>query len=163
MHGWLVAALVVALALGVIAKRLAGEPLNARDLWGAPLVLTAVGAWTLVRTAGLGAADIGWAVAGCLLGFALGAVRGRAVTVFEKDGVLWQRYTGRTFLCVVGTLAVMAAFTLAARGLGMHEEARPTSLSLGVSFLGEAVAVSLRALRTGVPFAPDRERAGLRR
>ncbi|WP_189827177.1 hypothetical protein [Streptomyces finlayi] len=49
-------------------------------------------------------------VAGVTLGAALGALRGATVQLAVKRGALWQRYTGRTFLVVIGTLAVTAGF-----------------------------------------------------
>ncbi|MGW7370005.1 DUF1453 domain-containing protein [Streptomyces sp. NPDC054841] len=163
MNGWVIAAVVVVLLIAIVIKRLIGEPLNARDLWGAPIILTAIGVWTVAKTDGLTGTDIGWATGSCVLGFAVGAVRGSAVTVFEKGGVLWQRYTGKTFLYVVGALVIMAGFSVLAQKMGMHAEARPIHLAIGISFLGESAAVSLRALKTGVPFAPEQQRAGLRR
>ncbi|MFY7070053.1 hypothetical protein ACOQFV_29710 [Nocardiopsis changdeensis] len=89
------------------------------------------------------------------LGLALGAVRGRAVVVFERDGHLWQRYTGGTFVYVVGTFLAMAAFDLAAAALGMAPDARPVQSALGVGFLGEAPAVGHRALAESTPSSPN--------
>ncbi|RAJ58274.1 hypothetical protein K378_05154 [Streptomyces sp. Amel2xB2] len=154
MNGWMTTALIVALVAAVVVKRLRGEPLDARELLGAPVILTGVGAWSVVQASGhLTAADFGWVAAGSVLGLALGAVRGRTVEVFECDGVAWHRYTGRTFLAALGTFALMAAFGYAAVRAGMHEEARPTTLSIGVSYLGEALAVAVRGMGTGLPFA----------
>ncbi|GHF25855.1 hypothetical protein GCM10010218_03200 [Streptomyces mashuensis] len=154
MNIWLLAGVIAVVVVIVVVKRLAGEPLDARDLFGPALVLTAIGTWTVVRNeAGLTGTDLAWTVSGAVLGLALGAARGATVRVFEKEGVLWQRYTGRTFLVLAVSLAVMAGFGwLAARG-GMHEGARPVQLSIGVGFLGEALVVGARGLATGVPFA----------
>jgi hypothetical protein len=139
----------------LVAKRVLGEPLNARDLWVAPVVLTGIGVWILIRTDGLDAADYGWLAGGGVAGFALGFLRGSFVVVFEKRGFLWQRYTARTFAVVAASVVVLAAFGLLAERLGLRAEARPVQLGLGISFLGEAVAVARRARRLGVPFAPQ--------
>ncbi|MFI1256364.1 DUF1453 domain-containing protein [Streptomyces netropsis] len=158
MHGWALAALIAVVAIVVVIKRLRGEPLNARDLFVAPLVLTGIGIWTLCKADGLTGADLVWVVVGCVLGIALGALRGATIQVFDKEGVLWQRYTGRTFLMALGSLMIMAGYGFLAVRLGMHENARPVQLSIGVGFLGEALIVGYRGLVSGVPFAPERER-----
>lgn len=158
MHGWALAALIAVVAIIVVIKRLRGEPLNARDLFAPPLVLTGLGIWALCEADGLTGTDFVWVVAGCVLGIALGALRGATIQVFGKEGVLWQRYTGRTFLVILGSLVVMAGYGFLAVRLGMHENARPVQLSIGVGFLGEALIVGYRGLASGVPFAPERER-----
>ncbi|GHG46644.1 DUF1453 domain-containing protein [Streptomyces griseocarneus] len=159
MNPWLLAGLVAVVAVVVVVKRLAGEPLNARDLFAAPLVLTGIGVWALVKGAhGLGGADYAWVAAGSVLGVALGAARGLTVHVFEKEGVLWQRYTGRTFAVLVVSALISIGFAALASRMGMHPQARPVQLSIGVGFLGEALAVGARGLGSGVPFAPERKR-----
>ncbi|MBT2385507.1 DUF1453 family protein [Streptomyces sp. ISL-11] len=157
MKGWLLAAVIAAVVIVVVIKRLRGEPLNARDLLVTPLVLTGIGISSLVK-ADPTAADLTWVTLGAVLGVALGAVRGVTITVFERDGVLWQRYTGRTFLVMAGSVALMAGYGFLAAKAGMHEDARPVQLTIGVSFLGESLAVGLRGRATGVPFAPERGR-----
>lgn len=157
MNGWMTTLAIAALAVALVVKRLYGEPLDARELLGAPLALTAVGVWHVAKEAGgLTGADVAWVAAGGVLGFALGALRGRTVRVFERDGVAWQRYTGRTFLYAVGSFAVTGVFGYLAVRAGMHEAARPVTLSIGVSCLGESMAVALRGLSTGLPFAVQR-------
>ncbi|MEU7041211.1 DUF1453 domain-containing protein [Streptomyces varsoviensis] len=158
MNGWLVAGLVVAGLIAVVVKRLLGEPLAVSDLLAPAAIFSGIGIWILCDTDDLAAGDIGWIVGGAALGTALGAVRGTTVRVFAKEGVLWQRYTGRTFLVIVGSLLVMAVFGLLAQKAGMHADARPVQLSIGVGFLGEALVVGRRARTTGIPFAPERSR-----
>jgi hypothetical protein len=156
MNGWTSGLLIAALVVGVVVKRFRGEPLNARELLGAPAILTGAGVWSVAKTADvLTATDIGWVAGGSVLGFALGALRGRTVAVFERDGVAWQRYTVRTFLAAAGSFAVMGAFGYLAVRAGMHEHAWPLTLSIGVSYLGESLAVALRGVATGLPFAPE--------
>ncbi|MGW1176814.1 DUF1453 domain-containing protein [Kitasatospora sp. NPDC002543] len=159
MNGWVHAGLIAAVVVVVAIRRLRGEPLNVRDLFGPAVVLTAIGAWTLVERHDLGAADHGWIAAGVALGVALGAVRGATVRVYEREGVLWQRYSGWTFLVAAVSLAVMAGFAVLAEHFGLAPGARPIQLSMGVGFLGEALAVGLRGLSSGIPFAPERRDA----
>jgi hypothetical protein len=138
--------MVIAMAvIVVVIRRAVGEPLDMRDLWVPPVVLTGIGIWILIRTEGLSPRDRAWLAGGSLLGIALGHLRGRFVVVFERSGRLWQRYEGRTFAAVAASLVVMLAFGAAATRCGMSSSARPVQLAIGLSFLGEAVAVTRRA------------------
>ncbi|MFF4380079.1 DUF1453 domain-containing protein [Kitasatospora sp. NPDC001547] len=159
MNGWVYAGLVAVVVVVVVIRRLRGEPLNARDLFGAPVVLTGLGGWTVAQRPGLRVSDYGWIAAGAVLGVALGAVRGATIRVYEREGVLWQRYTGRTFLVAALSLAVMAGFAALAGYYGLAPDARPVQLSIGVGFLGEALVVGCRGVVSGVPFAPERRGA----
>ncbi|MER5354476.1 hypothetical protein ABT093_29615 [Kitasatospora sp. NPDC002551] len=38
----------------------------------------------------------------------------------------------------------------------MHEDARPLNLAIGTGFLGEALVIGYRGLRSGAAFAPER-------
>jgi hypothetical protein len=143
MNGWLLSGLIVLALIVVVVRRVIGEPVDLRDLWVPPVVLTAIGTWILVRTDGLGAADLAWATGGLMLGFGLGLVRGAFVVVTD-DGGLRQRYTWRTFAALVVTLLVAGGYAVLAGRLGMSPGARPVQLSIGVSFLGEALAVTRR-------------------
>ncbi|GCD43925.1 hypothetical protein GKJPGBOP_03611 [Streptomyces paromomycinus] len=60
-------------------------------------------------------------------------------------------------LVAVASLLVSAGYGVFAEHMGMHPYARPTQLTIGVSFLGESLLVRYRARRTGTPFAPERE------
>lgn len=152
---WVIAIVILGLVGYSIVRRLAGQPLNARELFSTPLILTAVGGYQLIQANGLAPVDYIWAAAGILVGVACGAWRGSTIQVFLKDGVLWQRYNGRTFLVWVLSLLGSGGFVLLAMVLGMNPEARPTTLSIGIGMLGEVAIVGLRALATGERFSPD--------
>ncbi|MEU8327932.1 DUF1453 domain-containing protein [Micromonospora sp. NPDC048839] len=156
MNGWVLAAIIAIAVIVIVVKRLIGEPLNGRDLWAPPVILTAIGLYTLLKTDGLHADDYAWLVGGSALGLALGYLRGSLVVVYEKRGFLWQRYRGRTFAAIVGTLVVMFGYSLLADKFGMQAAARPIQLSIGISFIGEALAVTRQGIAMRVPFAPER-------
>ncbi|MEV5509633.1 DUF1453 family protein [Streptomyces orinoci] len=158
MNPWLLAAIILVLVIAVVIKRLIGEPINVRDLFAPPVVLIIIGCVSLAKMKDVTNTDLGWVIGGSILGMALGAYRGTTIQISEKQGYLYQRYTGKTFLAVVGTLVIMAAFGFLAVKMGMHENARPVQLSIGVSFLGESLVVGRRGLATGIPFAPERRR-----
>ncbi|AFU06209.1 hypothetical protein [Nocardia brasiliensis] len=155
--------LLIAVFVGVlvlIVKRFAGEPVDARDTFLTPLILVGIGGYSVVHVDGLDGTDIGWLVLGAVIGIAFGAVRGTTTVLFERDGYLWQRYTVKT-LAVWG-VSTVAGFGVSALGsvMGMHPEARPITLSIGVGMLGEMLTLGLRALATGVPFAPAKPTDG---
>lgn len=156
MPGWLLVTLVVVAVVYTIVRRSIGEPLNARDLFGPPVVLLVIGGISVVRIDGVTPVDIAWLVGTSLVGVAFGLWRGSTVTLMTKNGVLWQRYPARTYVVWVISFVVNGALGFLATRAGMHEEVRPMTLSIGVSLLGEAAAVGLRALSTGLPFSPER-------
>lgn len=67
MNGWLLAAIVLAVAIVVIIKRLRGEPVNARELFAAPVILIIIGVTSLAKTDGLTGTDYAWAATGAAL------------------------------------------------------------------------------------------------
>lgn len=154
-HPWLTVVLVLGAVAYVVVKRLLGEPLNARDLCGPPLILTGIGIYQLTKV-GLVGADIAWLAGGVVVGLACGALRGATIVLFTRNGSLWQRYTKKTFAGWVASLLVSGGYALLAMAGGMHHDARPVTLSIGIGMLGEMAVLGLRALSTGQPFSPDR-------
>jgi len=148
-------ALIAVAVVAVIVKRLVGEPLTARGLAVPPLALFGVGCYHLTKVEHWFGVDVGWLVIGSAVGFALGYLRGHTVRVFARDGVLWQRYTPWTLLVWVVSLGINAGVGFLAVHAGAHAEARPMTLSIGLGLLGELIPVGLRALRSGIPFAPE--------
>jgi len=139
--------LIAVAVVAVVAKRLHGERVNARDLAWPPLVLLGIGVLGLVDVA-LTAVDWLWLVGGSLVGLGLGVARGATVRVFSRDGVPWQRYTPWTLLVWVGSFGVSAALGYAASATGAAADARPLTLSIGIGLLGEAIPIGVRLLKT---------------
>ncbi|WP_415646431.1 hypothetical protein, partial [Stackebrandtia soli] len=147
--------LLVIAVIFVIAKRSIGEPLNARDLLVAPLILTGVGVHEIAGEGGVRVHDGLWLAGTVLVGLACGFLRGATIRLAIRDGVLWQRYTGVTFLTWFLTLAVSGGFSLLASWGGMTEAARPIALSIGIGMVGEAIALVVRAYSDGRPYSLD--------
>ncbi|MFF3221572.1 hypothetical protein ACFYV7_02150 [Nocardia suismassiliense] len=146
-------------AIVLIVKRFLGEPVDARDTFLTPLILVGVGIYSVTKAEHHSGVDITWLVIGGVVGIAFGAVRGTTTVLFTRDGHLWQRYTVKTV--VVWGLSAVAGFGISLLGstMGMHHDAKPVTLSIGIGMLGEMCTLGLRALATGVPFAPDKKAA----
>ncbi|GAA3447999.1 CcdC protein domain-containing protein [Planomonospora venezuelensis] len=157
MSGPLLVLVAVVVVAVVVIRRFRGEPLNARDLFVPPAVLVGIGAHTLVTEVRPGGADLAWVLAGAAAGLLLGALRGLTPRLFVRDGHLWQRYTGWTLLVWAASAAVNAGLGALAAAADTPEQIRPMTLSIGVSLLGEAITLGLRARTTGAPFAPERD------
>lgn len=139
--------LIAAGVVVVVAKRLRGEQLIARDLVLPPLVLLGIGVHGLTEVE-LTAVDWTWLVTGSLVGLALGVARGSTVRVYAQDGVPWQQYTWRTLGVWAGSFAASVALGLAASAAGAPADARPLTLSIEIGLLGEAIPIGVRLLKT---------------
>lgn len=147
--------IIVGLVGYVVVRRMLGEPLNARDVYVPPVVLIALGVHSLTKIQ-LAPVDVVWLLITCAVGVGFGALRAATTHVFSKEGVLWQRYTWRTLVVWVATAAIGFGLGALALSMGMHEEARPMQLSIGLGLAGEALVIALRSRRAGVPLAAGR-------
>lgn len=147
--------LIPALIVVVVVKRMLGERLDARDVFGPPVVLIGVGVHGLTEVSGLVARDVGWLAAGLGTSLGLGAARAATTRLYPKNGELWQRYTWLTLLAWAGSAVIGIGLGALAASQGVTEAARPMTLSVGASLLGEAVVVGLRARSMGVPFGAE--------
>lgn len=153
MSDLLVVAAVAVAVIVTVVKRFVGEPLDARDLFVAPVVLVGIGVYGLTKVDVWSALDVVWVPLGCVVGFAFGAVRGTTTVLFTRDEVLHQRYTVRTVVIWLASLVAGGSVGLLGAVLGVHQEVRPVVLSVGVGLLGEMVTTGVRALSTGKAFA----------
>ncbi|MFI6171061.1 hypothetical protein ACIBCN_30080 [Nocardia sp. NPDC051052] len=150
---------IIAGAIVLIVKRFMGEPVDARDTFVTPLILVGIGVYSVTKVEDLSGIDIVWLVIGGVVGIAFGAVRGTTTVLFERDGHLWQRYTVKTLVIWGASVATGFGISLLGATMGMHHDAKPITLSIGIGMLGEMLTLGLRALSTGVPFAPDKKAA----
>lgn len=156
MREVLIPVLIIGLVIYTIVRRFRGEPLVAKDLVATPLIMIAIGAYGLTKVTGWTGLDVGWLVLGVVVGLVFGAIRGATSGLFVRDGVLHQRYTWKTLAVWVLGSAVSVALGLAGGQLGVHAETRSYPFSIGIGLLGEMLTCGLRALATGLPFAPER-------
>jgi hypothetical protein len=156
MREVLIPVLIIGLVIYIIVRRFRGEPLVAKDLVVSPLIMIAIGAYSLTKVTGWTGLDVGWLALGVFVGLIFGAIRGATSGLFVRDGVLHQRYTWKTLVAWVLGIAVSFGLGLLGGQLGVHPETRSYPFSIGVGLVGEMITCGLRAVATGQPFAPAR-------
>ncbi|GAA3451965.1 hypothetical protein [Dactylosporangium matsuzakiense] len=162
--------IAVAVIVLLMARRFAGEPLEARRLILPPVLLIVFGGYTLSQVDFAAAAQHP-AVDGAVLGMgaivavAGGIVRGLTVKVFVQNGHVWYRYTLVTIGVWIAMVALRVGQLFAGRALDADQAVLSAGLLviLGLSFLGEAAIIGKRAIATGAPFAPKGARRAARR
>lgn len=141
----------------VLARRLAGQPLQAGRLVVLPLILAGWGALNLSSAlAGASALDLATLTVEAAVAVLAGAARGLTIRLYPRDGHLWFRYRPATIAVWVALIVVRLGIGLGAAALGAHSALLGAALlcMLGLSLLGEGAVVRARAVGTGVPFAP---------
>jgi len=141
---------VIIAAVGyVLARRLLGEPAEAKRMLVLPLVLFAVGLTELAKVAQT-PVSIAFLVGTTAIGVLLGLLRGASVRVYEQDGIVFARYTVLTIVWWAASFAVRfgASFVL---GLvdpaAAHATGNGLLLTLGAGMLAEGLVVLAKAAR----------------
>jgi hypothetical protein len=143
--------LIIAVIGYVLACRLIGEPVEGRRVLLIPVVLTGVGIVVLAKVT-LSPVSIGFLIGTTAISLVLGLLRGASIRVFEKDDIVFMRYTASTVVLWAVNIAIKltASFTL-----GLVDPAADHSSSSGLMFtLGagmalEGLAVLAKAMRSG--------------
>lgn len=149
----------VVLAVFLIGRRFQGAPVRLRRLSVLPLVLIVIGFVQISHEVHgtLPGKDLSLLVVSGLAALAIGAVRGVTVSLYERDGVLWQRYRAATLVAWIAAIAVRIGFVVLAHGVGAHVAGSESTLllMLGLSFLGEGLVVLSRGRMGGIPIAAE--------
>jgi hypothetical protein len=158
-------AIAALLVVFVLAKRVRGEAVRApKKLFLLPIVVSCIGLDNISH-AKPNSVDIVVIVAGAALSLALGLVRGRCDRVTVVDGSPWMSWSAASVAVLV--VNVLAKLALDAGGVAAGGTAAALSssilLSLGLTLLGEAAIVWLRAqsLPSGNAPAIDRYRGNV--
>ncbi len=153
---WVATVLVVVVVGYVVLRRAVGEPLHARDLLVPPLVLGGLGVREVLRGDGLTSVQVLVVVVLGALAVALGGARAATVRLYLRDGTLWYRYRGLTYLTWLATALVGAAVRAGTHAaVDLPGSARTLYLSMGLTLAGESLVLALRGARTGARFAPE--------
>jgi membrane protein CcdC involved in cytochrome C biogenesis len=141
--------LIIALIAYVLIRRMAGQPAQGKKLLVLPAVIMVIGFLSLSHT--WSPLAVGFLVATTAISFVIGILRGVSIKLFEKDGVVWMRYTGTTVVLWVANILikVAAAFAIAViNPTAAHQESSGLLISLGMGVLMEGVVVANKALHT---------------
>ncbi|WP_433179568.1 hypothetical protein [Actinoallomurus sp. CA-150999] len=134
----------------ILARRLLGEPAEAKRMLLLPAVLAGVGLTDLAKVH-QSPVSIGFLVGSTALSLVLGLLRGASIRVFDKDGIVYLRYTATTVVLWVINLAVRFGASVV---LGVvdptaeHAGSSGLMLTLGAGMLVEGLAVLSKAMRT---------------
>ncbi|GAA1864894.1 DUF1453 domain-containing protein [Brevibacterium marinum] len=153
MHPAIIAIGIVAVIAVVIVRRFRGEPVDAKDLAVPPIIMLALSIKELWGFDHWTPANIAFLTISIIVGVGFGMLRGASTTLFAKHGTLHQKYTAKTMIVWVLSLAAGAGLHFGAQLIGAEEAVRPMTLSIGLSLLGEAIACGWRGLNSGIPFS----------
>lgn len=162
--------LAAALVVWVLYRQVTGRFVrDGNTVWRLPLVLTAIGLFTLVRAhPALTGVPVAITAADLMITAGLGAVRGRAVRLETREGWLYQRGGLPMLALWVLTVGVRVGIGFAGAALGAGTLlGASTTLSIGLSLLVQAAVLARRVADDGRPVLPaadgrsGRERATL--
>jgi len=153
MHPALIAVIVIAVIVIVVIRRFRGEPVDAKDLAVSPVILLAISVKDLWDFDHWTAANVVFLTVSIIVGLGFGLLRGASTVLFAREGTLHQRYTAKTLIVWVISLAAGAGLHFGAQFIGAEEAVRPMTLSIGLSLLGAAIACGWRGVQTGTPFS----------
>lgn len=142
--------LVVVLLVVVVVRRVRGEPLDLKDAIVSPVILLVLGVRSLLEFQP-SATDLAWLALLSAVSAGFGALRSASTVIECRDGMFIQRYRWTTFALLVASLVVSAGLGLLAQQLGMHEDARPLTFTIGVGLAAEGAITLLRAVKKGAP------------
>jgi len=157
----LVVAVVVVVIAFVVGRQLFGEPIRAKRLIVLPLALAAVGLANLTGSRP-GVLDLLFVGLSATSAVAIGLGQGRTMRLSERDGFLWGQlppYGLRWWAALLGSRLLLG---LLAASVGAHVAASGAAilLVLVVNRLSQAGVVAMRAVRAGIPFAPENATGG---
>lgn len=143
--------LIVAAICYVLARRVAGEPAQAKRMLLLPAVLTAIGVSDAGPITRSGATAVAFLVASTAISVVIGVLRGLSVRLRDRDGIVFMNYTAVTVVLWVVNVVVKLGADLLLRAVDPHGAAgfgNSLLLTLGAGMLCEGGVVLLRALNT---------------
>lgn len=142
--------LVVVLLVVVVVRRVRGEPLDLKDAIASPVIMIVLGVRALTEVEPT-VVDVAWVIALSVVSIAFGAARSASTVIEWRGEVVIQRYRWTTFALLVASLVAGAGLGLLAQQFGMHAEARPLTLTIGVGLAGEGLITLVRGRKYGLP------------
>lgn len=155
---WLEVLVVIGVIGFVIYQQLAGQLLQGKRVVVLPAVVTVIGFLGL-RGHHMGPADIAWLTVGAAGSLLIGLAFGLIMRLESRDGMLWGKMPLPGLWLWVALVAWRVLVTALAARTGAHVAASTTPLlfTLGLNRLGQAAVIVSRAMRAGIPFAPEKD------
>jgi hypothetical protein len=106
----------------------------------------------------MGPADIAWLTVGAAGSLLIGLAFGLIMRLESRNGMLWGKMPPRGLWLWVALVAWRVLVMALAARTGAHVAASTTPLlfTLGLNPLGQAAVIVARAMRAGIPFAPEK-------
>jgi len=137
----------VALIGYILFRRVQGQPVKAgRKLFVLPVLLVVIGYGDLVNGSGSKPTEITLTVIGGALSLGLGALRGRADKLSDRDGSPFVQWGAASLILFVSNIAAKLVLDLIGIAAGSSGSAVGKSLVLtfGLTLLGEAIVIWAR-------------------
>ena len=142
--------LIIAAVAYVMARRVKGEPAQAKRMLVLPAVLVAIG-FSDVSGAAHNPAALAFLIGTAAVSIAFGALRGLSTKLSEKDGIAYVHYTGVTIALWLVSLAAKFGLNFAFKAIDPHAAAAAGNsllLTLGAGMLLEGAVTLNRAIHT---------------
>ena len=160
LHTALVVVAVIGIVGYVIGRQLLGEPLRGKRLIVLPLILAGVGALDLGKDGRHPQAiDIAFIVASGVVAAGIGLAQGGMMRLENRNGGLWGQMPVKSLWLWVALVMSRVLIGVVARASGAHVAASTASvlLVLGINRLAQAAVIAPRAIKDGIPFAPEKD------
>jgi hypothetical protein len=151
---------VIGLIGYIIFRQVQGEPLRGKRAVVLPAILTIIGFVNLRSGGGhLGPADIFCLAIGTAGSAAIGLAFGAITRLESRGGYLWAQLPLRGLWLWAALVGWRVLVMLVATGMHAHVAASTATLllSLGINRLAQAGVIVPRAMRMGIPFAPEKD------
>lgn len=152
--------LVIAIAAYVIGRQLLGEPLRGKRVILLPVILAVVGGTDLAHThLHATTVDVTCLAISAVISVSIGLAQGAVLRIEQRDGYLWGQLPPKGLILWVALIVSRVTMLAVASGLHAHLAASSDTilLMLGINRLGQAAVVTLRAMTSGIPFAPEKD------
>lgn len=162
MSGPVEVILIIAAVGYILARRLIGEPAEAKRMLLLPVVLTGIGVTDLAKVAQT-PVSIAFLVGTTVISLVIGVLRGVSIRVFDNAGIVFLKYTILTVVLWVVNIAVKfgASFVLGVVSpAAEHAASNGLLLTLGAGMLAEGATVLAKAMRTDSRIVWQRGRNG---
>ena len=156
---WLEIVVAIGVVGFVIYQQVAGQAVAGRRLILLPAVLTVVGFLDLDHAKHLHTADIAWLTVGAIGSVLIGLAFGAVTRLESRNGALWAQLPLRGLWLWAALIGWRVLIMVIAAKSGAHVAASATPLlfTLGLNRLGQAAVIMARAMRAGIPFAPEKD------